>query len=71
MKTDEEFLGFDPEDLENDDPIAPFEDTWVQQNLDDSFLLCMKFVYKYMRNNKKNNAFLPLLLLINKDINYN
>ena len=32
--SDEEFLGFDPEDLENDDPIAPFEDTWVQQNLD-------------------------------------
>ena len=32
--SDEEFLGFDTDDLENDDEIAPFEDTWVPGNLD-------------------------------------
>lgn len=32
--SDEESLGFDADDLENDDEIAPFEDTWVRGNLD-------------------------------------
>lgn len=32
--SDEEFLGFDPEDLENDEGTITFEDTWIQGNLD-------------------------------------
>lgn len=32
--SDEEFLGFDADDLENDNEIAPFEDMWVRGNLD-------------------------------------
>ncbi|CAG2189528.1 CHD4 [Mytilus edulis] len=30
----DEFLGFDEDDLENDEQIAPFEDTWIRGNLD-------------------------------------
>lgn len=32
--SDDEFLGFDDDDLENDEQIAPFEDTWMRGNLD-------------------------------------
>ena len=32
--SDEEFLGFDEDDLENDEQIAPFEDNWIHGNLD-------------------------------------
>jgi len=32
--SEEEFLGFDPEDLENDEVTMPFVDTWVRGNLD-------------------------------------
>ena len=32
--SDEEFLGFNPEDLENDEGTAEFEDTWIQGDLD-------------------------------------
>jgi hypothetical protein len=29
--SEEEFLGFDPEDLENDEGTMPFVDTWVSR----------------------------------------
>ena len=32
--SEEEFLGFDPKDLENDEGTMPFVDTWVRGNLD-------------------------------------
>ena len=32
--SDEEFLGFDEDDLENDEQIAAFEDNWICGNLD-------------------------------------
>lgn len=32
--SDEEFLGFDVDELENDEGTADFEDTWVQGNMD-------------------------------------
>lgn len=32
--SDEEFLGFNPEDLENDEGTAEFEHTWIQGDLD-------------------------------------
>ena len=32
--SDEEFIGFDEDDLENDEQIAAFEDNWICGNLD-------------------------------------
>ena len=32
--SEEEFLGFDPENLENVEGTMPFVDTWVRGNLD-------------------------------------
>jgi hypothetical protein len=32
--SDEEFLGYDEDDLENDEQIAAFEDNWICGNLD-------------------------------------
>ena len=32
--SDEEFLGFDEDDLENDEQIMAFEDNWIRGNLD-------------------------------------
>ena len=46
--SEEQFLGFDPENLENDEGTMPFVDTWVRGNLDMN--------YPEFRGEKKMNV---------------